>query len=723
MRVIHQKGTAIRRNLSVVLLRLTLFLALVLGVGTALVQLWLDIHEQKDAVEQAAGAFLDSVTPSAASAVYNYHNDAAQQVVAGLFAQPAIRSVTVWNDGAVMVQEERVLEPTLPAIGPISHAEEVTLRRVLYNPDSTAPDRIGEITVVVDRSIVPPAVVRRLVSYFVLATVKNLLFGLALVALIYTALARHIVQIAETAGQWRPGSGAVTPPRPPRFLSGTEVELLGQRIREMSGSAETAIETLERSRQMVRMRNTQLNQRSNVLSEAVKSRTEELKTANIELKRQADRDAMTGLLNRGAFDRLSQRALDQARNDGAPIAVLMVDVDYFKPFNDHYGHQAGDTCLKRVADALNALADDTTIVARYGGEEFICLIGGGGDAEATALASNIHRAFETLAIPHERSSVSDKVTASIGLSWEPATPATSLETLLNAADEALYEAKHSGRNRTVQSSAAIRDRVRKRRDVVSQLLRAVEQREFEPFFQSQHNALTGRIVGMEALARWRHPSGQVMSPADFMRDAEDNDLVRLIDAMIFEKCETFLKDAQAAGARVPGLSLNLSEQHLSDDGLTARLAALRAATEAPLSLELLESTALDEASSRLSWTIDSIRDMGFDIEIDDFGTGKTSILSLMHLNPNRLKIARELVMEADQDQLKQRMLGSVVDIGRNMGIGLVAEGVENEAQKQILLDLGCKTHQGFLYARPISAADQIAALLRDALDDRRRSAG
>ena len=629
------------RALSRVLLKVTLFLALVLGILAALVQLTIDLQQEKDGVQESASAFLDSIVPSAESAVYNFHDAAAEEVIEGLFTQRAISEVRVMNGPEVMAEKVRELENTLPEFAPMSRADTVILERELFNPQDDGTELIGRIFVVVDRSIVPPSIVHRMVSYFLLSTLKNILFGLALVALVYAALARHIIQIADATARWRPGTGAIKPPEPPRFLRGTEVELLGRQVRAMSGAAEHVIHSLETTTREAQKSNSELNERSTQLSEAVKARTEELNAANLALKKQAELDPLTGLFNRGAFDRQAQRLIKDASATGSWVSLMMIDVDQFKPFNDHYGHQAGDDCLKQVASALGALAtDDDVIVARYGGEEFVCILRDADRKRGDGFARRIHEAIAALAIPHERSSVSDIVTASIGFAWELCRPGTSLENLVGAADEALYEAKHKGRNRTVRSSDNIRERVKERRDAVSNLLQAVETRQFEPFFQSIVDARTNEIVGMEALARWRRADDDILRPDAFMSVAKANDLVRLIDGIIFDKSAQFLRDAQNAGIHVPALSINLSDDCLADENLIERLRAFRAGIETPVALELIETRALDMPSDQLNWTIDAIRDLGLDIEIDDFGTGSTSINSLLTLRPARLKIAR-----------------------------------------------------------------------------------
>ena len=705
-----QQGHGRTRTLSTVLLKVTLLIALAVGVLAASIQVVLDLQQQKQAVEDTAGAFLDNVTPSAALAAYNYQDDAARDVITGLFTQRAIRQVRIINGNQLMAERERVLTPTLPGINLISSDQETTLRRELLNPEATDQEIIGEISIIVDRSVVPPDVAGRLLSYFILSTLKNLLFGMTLVALVYTALTRHIIQIADAAAKWEPGGGKVTPPAPPGFLLGTEIEVLGDRIREMSGMAENTIQTLENTSKEVIQNNNELSARSDQLSEAVQERTKQLDAANIALRRQADRDALTGIYNRGAFDRWAEKAFSDAVSNQGSIALMMVDLDQFKPFNDHYGHQLGDSCLIRVAKALETLADGHgSLFARYGGEEFICLIRDATLPNAEDMAQKVHQAVAKLAIPHERSSVSNIVTASIGLACEARSDLTSVEELIAAADEALYEAKYKGRNRTVVSSEAIRKRVKERREIVSDLLEAVEHRQFEPFFQFQVDARTYEVIGMEALARWRKPSGEILGPGEFMPAAEENDLVRLIDAIIFDKCADFLNEAQARGVEIPALSINLSEEHLKDDGLVDRLIAMRNAGSSRVEIELLETTALDDPSEQLIWTVDKIRDLGFGIEIDDFGTGKASIMSLTTLRPTRLKIARELIVRIEEPE-SRKLLSCVLEIAKTLEIDVVAEGVENETQRQILIELGCTAHQGFLYARPQSSKTVIEIL-------------
>ena len=234
------------RPLSKVLLKITLLLTLVLGMIAALTQLAIDLQQEKHAVEASPMRFWDSIVPSAESAIYSYHDAAAEQAIEGLFTQRAIRQVRIFNGHQLMAERERELKSTLPSFAPMSSKDEVELVRELRNPESDEKEVIGQIAVVVDRSIVPPAIVNRMVSYFLLSTIKNLMFGVALVALVYAALARHIVQIAEAAAQWRPGGGVITTPTPPGFLRGTEIEVLGSQIEAMSGNAESAINTLEK---------------------------------------------------------------------------------------------------------------------------------------------------------------------------------------------------------------------------------------------------------------------------------------------------------------------------------------------------------------------------------------------------------------------------------------------------------------------------------------------
>lgn len=697
------------RSMSRALVRITLLLALTLGTLAALVQLGTDLHQEKIAVERQAEELLDGVAPSAASAVYNYYIEAAEQVVEGMFTQRAVRRVLIVGDGAPVVVREREVTPTLPALGALTRPDEIVLRRELVAPPQSGYDGvIGRIEVTVDRSVVPPTVVDRMFLYFLLAAVKNILLGILLVVVVFGSLTRHVIALADAVARWRPGAGAVDLPPPPRFLRRTELDLLGERIVSLSAVAEGTISSLERSRDEAQECNSKLNLRSQTLSRAVEERTKKLRAANRKLEKLAHCDMMTGLFNRGYFDTTAGEVLEGAAAENRRVAILLIDVDHFKAYNDQYGHQAGDECLRRVASCLTkAAGDDDVVVARYGGEEFIVLIPDAARCPAADLAKAIGEQVAEEEIPHARATAGPCLTVSIGIAEDRADAETSLEMLTAAADEALYQAKSNGRARVEVASERTRKAMRRRRVEIERLRDAIDRRAFEPHFQAQVDARTGDLVGVEALVR----ADEMTMPENFIPRAREIGVVHLIDRVVLEKSLEMLERWSREGLGLPRLSLNTSLQHLVSAELVSMIEETSRRTNTPIGLELLESEVFDEPSDTLVWHLDRLREVGIEIEIDDFGTGHTSILGLMRLQPRRLKIARELVLPIVEDAAQRRVVASVIEIGKALDVSVVAEGVETEAHAEALLDLGCPIQQGYAYGRPM-APDALAEHLR-----------
>ena len=703
------------RRLSHVLAKITLLLALVLGAVSGGIQIWVDLRQEKDAVQYSAEEFLTSVAPSAASAAYNFYGPAAEQVAEGLFTQRAITSVKILNEGQVMISRERDIVPTLPRIGQVTEADPVVLEQPLMTPPETGRSEvIGAIIVTVDRSVVAPAFVNRMVFYFVFATVKNFLLGILLILIVYGALARHIVSLADTTRRWRPGSDPLRVDNAPRLLRGTELDLLSHRLRHLTDAATGRINEIEASREAAMQTNTELSQKSESLSQEVREQNIQLQRANARLRELAETDALTGLYNRGSFDRMAAAAVERACAKGSEVAVMLIDVDHFKNYNDYYGHQAGDRCLVEVAGLLRSVLETAhSTVARYGGEEFIALFEGCSARDADELADELHFRLRQASVVHQRSPVAGHVTVSVGVAaGQSAGPpsTTQLHHLIAHADEALYEAKRHGRNRTVVSTDELRNRVEQKRNKARDLLTAVDARAFEPFFQPQFNAVTGRMVGAETLVRWRREDGTYASPAVFFEIARANGYLPLIDQIVLEQVSAFLEQVQHQGLSVPRLALNTPRANLLERRYTKDVVALARAGGTKIALELLETEAGGEPDDVFMWQLEALRAENVEIEIDNFGTGHTSVLSLMGLRPSRVKIAREIISLMRNSGENDDIVDSIVRMGRSMGVEVIAEGVEDADVSERLVRLGCPVQQGYFFARPMPAADFLKAL-------------
>ncbi|WP_188909063.1 putative bifunctional diguanylate cyclase/phosphodiesterase [Salinarimonas ramus] len=312
--------------------------------------------------------------------------------------------------------------------------------------------------------------------------------------------------------------------------------------------------------------------------------------------------------------------------------MLHIDLDRFKHINDTLGHAAGDAMLVHAAEVLRRNTRESDIVARIGGSEFIiATMGPTSNAGLSALAERI---IEEMRRPVPFQSQECRFGSSIGVAVNDSVGAYTTKQLLIDADLALYRAKKSGRNRYQFFDASLKAEIVSRKILADEILSGLEWREFLPYFQPQFD-----VVGVEALARWRHPTRGLLAPGAFLTTAEELGVVPLIDRIILD--ETLWQSARwaAAGIAIPRNSVNVSARQLQDGALIERLRGLPI-TPGELSFQLLESIFLDEDSDTITSNIAGLAEMGIHVEIDDFGTGYASIISLLQLRPTRLKIER-----------------------------------------------------------------------------------
>jgi len=428
-------------------------------------------------------------------------------------------------------------------------------------------------------------------------------------------------------------------------------------------------------------------------------------------------DALTGLANRRGLDLhlrglmlerastvASSRDAHPAEQErrvpeaGGQMAVLHVDLDRFKQINDMFGHAAGDHVLCAVAGILRRAVRPTDCVARLGGDEFAVVLRAG-DAEAAAqeTAGRIIAACAEPVVFEERVC---RYGCSVGIA---VAADGAVDTLTEDADIALYEAKRGGRNRAALFTPALRAAAQERKTLADDLLRGLAAGELVVHFHPQVEAATGRLHGVEALARWQHPVRGLLMPGTFLPIADDLGLTSEIDARVLRQSLGVISALAAEGVVVPKVSVNASYRRLASEQLRAEI---RAMTPPPcrLAFELLETIAFDEQNDAFFWTLDALREQGIEIELDDFGSGHASITTLLRLRPGRIKIDRQLVAALGSEVPEAEVLISAIcDMARAMDIRLTAEGVETEDQAATLRRLGCDVLQGFLFARPLAA--------------------
>jgi len=441
----------------------------------------------------------------------------------------------------------------------------------------------------------------------------------------------------------------------------------------------------------------------------IESDISERHAAQERIRQLAYYDPLTGLPNRTLLqDRVGQ-ALAVAERDGRQAAVLFVDLDHFKKINDSLGHSAGDQMLVQVAQRLLACLRRMDTVARLGGDEFVVLLSEVTLAGATDVARKI---LASVARPYLIDGHELSVTPSLGISLFPQ-DGRDFESLLKHADTAMYLAKESGRN-AYQFFASDMNVVALERLVLENSLRqGLERGEFVLYYQPQVNASSGRIVGAEALIRWRHPELGMVAPGKFIPVAEASGLIAPIGEWVLREACRQNREWQLAGLAPICVAVNISAAQFRGGRLEDSVREVLAATGlAPgcLELELTESTVMSDADA----TVEALRRlsaMGVKLAIDDFGTGYSSLSYLKRFPIDKLKIDQSFVRDIVTDPDDWAIATAVISMGHSLRLGVIAEGVERAEQLEMLRRQGCDEVQGYYFSVPLPAAE-FAALLQ-----------
>jgi diguanylate cyclase (GGDEF)-like protein/PAS domain S-box-containing protein len=431
--------------------------------------------------------------------------------------------------------------------------------------------------------------------------------------------------------------------------------------------------------------------------------------ASRELAHAATHDALTGLPNRARFLDQLGRVLARSGDDGE-VAVLFIDLDDFKIVNDTSGHGVGDQLLRQAGARLASVVRPMDLIARLGGDEFAVLCDGIGVVEAGAVA---RRVLEALDQPFDLDGRSFHVSASTGIAVGNAT--TSPDSVLRDADTAMYQAKRAGRNRYTVFTPAVREATVRRMVVEQDLRRAIEAGELTVHHQPIVSLATGRLVGLEALARWTSPEHGVVPPSEFVPVAEGSGLLGPLSASVLRQAASQAAAWRAAGLVGDGVTMavNIGAQQLADPGLVPMVVDALEETGLPssaLCLELTESAVMADVDSARA-TLGRLRALGLTLAIDDFGTGHSSLARLRSLEASVLKLDRTFILDLEEDEGCVAMVESVVQLAHAVDKRLVVEGVETAAQLRILRDLGADAVQGFHLARP-QPAGAMEGLLR-----------
>jgi diguanylate cyclase (GGDEF)-like protein len=436
-------------------------------------------------------------------------------------------------------------------------------------------------------------------------------------------------------------------------------------------------------------------------------------------------DVLTELPNRARFRKRLAETVESARRDGGDFAVMVLDLDHFKRINDSLGHSVGDDLLRIIAQRLTRCLRLEDIAAstrgsvtgrdvcRQGGDEFIVFLNGVANEDDAAQVAN--RLLAALAQPITLGTQDVFVSASIGIVLFPR-DGDDVDTLLKNADVAMYHAKTEGRSRFAFYEESMRTGTEQRLSLEYDLRKALENEEFELYYQPQIEVPTGKIVGIEALIRWHHPTLGLLNPADFIGIAEQSGLIMAIWEWVMVAALIQHNAWLEQGLPAMTIGVNLSSMQFTDRGLAERVRKIAEVLGVPLDqveLELTESVLLFDVEIVLK-TLTELRALGVKIAIDDFGTGYSSLSYLRRLPVDKLKLDRTFTFNAQKDEGDIAITRAIIAMAKSLNLTVVAEGVETKEQVDLLMSLGCTTVQGFLLGHPLPALET-AEVLRQSL--------
>ncbi|MGR3511298.1 MAG: EAL domain-containing protein [Paracoccaceae bacterium] len=432
----------------------------------------------------------------------------------------------------------------------------------------------------------------------------------------------------------------------------------------------------------------------------LESYAERLEQANRDISEQALHDELTGLGNRRFLNVRLEELQETRRKTGLEIAALHIDLDRFKHINDTMGHAVGDHVLQCVADILRERVRSQDVVARIGGDEFIVLTLCARDSDTPDKLAD--RLISEICKPIPYKDRMCRIGASVGIARTPTIPTNEL---ITCSDIALYKAKTGGRATWATFDHGDLDTMQSNKRLADDILRGLDEGEFQPLYQPQVNVETGEIVGLEVQTSWHHPERGVLTWSEFEATAKEVHADGKIDAMVFHKalseCRAYFTDA----ARAPVLGVNLGLMRLMDSMILTDVK--ERAYEGAIAFELNETIVVEDGNSAVFERLDGLRALGVSIEVDNFGSGRASIVGLRRIAPDRLKIDQRLIEPMSESEGAQRLVSSIIEIGRALDIGVTADGVAGVEQVSLLKELGCARVQGPFFGAPASLDDRL----------------
>ncbi|MGV8890869.1 MAG: putative bifunctional diguanylate cyclase/phosphodiesterase [Pseudomonas sp.] len=671
----------LKNSLSVKLLRVVLLSALIVGVVLSCAQIVFDAYKTRQAVASDAQRILDMFRDPSTQAVYSLDREMGMQVIEGLFQDDAVRKASIGHPNETMLaQKSRELQ----------HSGSRWLTDLILGKERTFTTQLvgrgpyseyyGDLSITLDTATYGQGFIVSSVIIFVSGVLRALAMGLVLYLVYHWLLTKPLSRIIEHLTE-------INPDRPSEhkipLLKGHEKNELGIWI----NTANQLLASIER--------NTHLRHE-----------------AENSLLRMAQYDFLTGLPNRQQLQQQLDKILVDAGKLQRRVAVLVVGLDDFKGINEQFSYQTGDQLLLALADRLRAHSGRLGTLARLGGDQFALVQADIEQPyEAAELAQSILDDLEaTFALDHQEI----RLRATIGITLFPE-DGDSTEKLLQKAEQTMTLAKTRSRNRYQFYIASVDTEMRRRRELEKDLRDALARNQFYLVYQPQISYRDHRVVGVEALIRWQHPEHGLVPPDLFIPLAEQNGTIIAIGEWVLDQACKQLRDWHDQGFVDLRMAVNLSTVQLHHAELPRVVNNLLQMYRLPprsLELEVTETGLMEDISTAAQHLL-SLRRSGALIAIDDFGTGYSSLSYLKSLPLDKIKIDKSFVQDLLDDDDDATIVRAIIQLGKSLGMQVIAEGVETAEQEAYIISEGCHEGQGYLYSKPLPARE-LSAYLKQA---------
>tara|TARA_R100000935_G_scaffold12640_1_gene25149 strand:+ start:1392 stop:3488 length:2097 start_codon:yes stop_codon:yes gene_type:complete len=679
--------TALRNSLSRTLLRIVLLSALAVGLVLSCAQIIFDAYTTRQLIDAEAQRILRMTRDPSTQAIYSLDREMGAQVMEGLFQHESIRKASIGLPGeAPLAAKSRPLMShssrwlTDPILGRDQEFSIPLIGRPPYN------EYYGNLRITLDTAPYGDAFLRSSVVLFVVGILRALVLGFLLYLIYEWLLTRPLTKLIEHMSRINPGRpGEHSLPMPK-----------GHERNELGLWVETANGLLASIQHNMQLRH----------------------AAESNLQRMTRYDSLTNLPNRQQLQQQLDNILSEAARLQRRVAVLCLGLDDFKGMNEQFSYQNGDRLLVALADRLRSQSGRVGALARLGGDQFVLvLVGFEQPYEAAELAQKV---LDDLERPVTLDEQHIRLRATIGITLYPE-DGDSTEKLLQKAEQTMTLAKSRSRNRYQFYVASIDSEMRTRRELQNDLAEALPRGEFHLVYQPQIDYRLKRITGVEALLRWSHPSGKMVPPDIFIPLAEQNGSIIAIGEWVLDQACRQLSEWHQQGFSDLRMAVNLSTVQLHHAGLPKMISNLLSSHKLPpetLELEVTE-TGLMEDIAAATHNLHCLRRSGALIAIDDFGTGYSSLSYLKSLPLDKIKIDKSFVRDMAAVEGDTTIVRAIIQLGKSLGMLVIAEGVETAEQERYLIDEGCNEGQGYYYSKPIPAAE-LTALLSQSLRFERR---